>query len=231
MQNIVTVIFNVKSEAYQAFSEIRHRPFGEDYVTAEAALIKREGEAVKVEEAFENIVTAPDHAGMGMATGAILGMLGGPLGVLLGAYTGGMTGAAFDTADTVDSLALLETTAAKLIDGDVAIIALVEEEEPAFDAAFKGFDTRIVRHYAVDVMDEVDRAIDAAAEEDNLARLEERAARKAEVKSYFDEIKQQYEESKAIRDAETAAERKAFNEAVEEAKAAYISETQEVYGE
>ena len=51
------------------------------------------------------------------------------------------------------------------------------------------------------------------------------------MKKQYNEIKQQYEESKAIRDAETAAERKAFNEAVEEAKAAYISESQEAYGE
>ncbi len=266
MQNIVTAIFNVKSEAYQAFSQMRHAPFGQDYVVAEAALIKREGDAIKVEEAFENIATNPDHAGFGMAAGALLGILGGPLGVLLGAYTGGITGAAFDTADTADSLALLETTAAKLIDGDVAIIALVQEEEPAFDAAFKGFDVRIVRHFATDVMDEVDRAIDAAEEKENLDRLEERAKRKAENKKFWDELAEQYEINRREREAERTAEREAyldglaeeanamnkklaeldkaigkrikekeaedeaFDQAMEDAKAAYVSQTKEIYG-
>ena len=266
MENIVTAIFSVESEAYQAFTQIRQKPYGEGYVVAELAQLKREGDAITVVEACDTAAVTSNDTAAGMAVGALAGILGGPLGVLLGAYTGTVAGAAFDAADTVDSMALLEATAAKLMDGDVAIIALVQEEEPAFDAAFKGFDVRIVRHFATDVMDEVDRAIDAAEEKENLDRLEERAKRKAENKKFWDELAEQYEINRREREAERTAEREAyldglaeeanamnkklaeldkaigkrikekeaedeaFDQAMEDAKAAYVSQTKEIYG-
>lgn len=205
MENIVTAIFNVESEAYQAFTQIRQKPYGEGYVVAELAQLKREGDAITVVEACDTAAVTSNDTAAGMAVGALAGILGGPLGVLLGAYTGTVAGAAFDAADTVDSMALLEATAAKLMDGDVAIIALVQEEEPAFDAALEGFDVQIVRHFAIDVMDEVDRALEEAAQDANLAKQEERAARKASVKKYFEELKQQYEDNKAEREAKREA--------------------------
>lgn len=205
MQNVVTAIFNVESEAYQAFAQLRRKPAGENYVAAEFALIKREGDAIKVEDACDAAAITADDTALGMAAGAVAGILGGPLGVLLGAYTGTVAGAAFDAADSVDSMALLEATAAKLMDGDVAIIALVEEEEPAFDAALEGFDVQIVRHFAIDVMNDVDRALEEAAQDANLAKQEERAARKASVKEYFATLKQQYEDNKAKREAKREA--------------------------
>lgn len=205
MQNVVTAIFNVESEAYQVFAQIRRKPFGENYVVAEAAQLKREADGVKVEDAFDAADVTSDDTALGMATGAVAGILAGPLGVLLGAWTGTLTGAAFDAADTIDSMALLEATAAKLLEGDVAIVALVDEEEPAFDAAFEGFDVRIVRHFAIDVMDEVDRALDEAAQDTNLAKQEARAARKAAVKKYFDGLKQKVLDKAAEHEAEREA--------------------------
>ena len=46
MENVVTAIFEVESEAYKAFSELRSAPFGEKYAVAEASLLKREGDAM-----------------------------------------------------------------------------------------------------------------------------------------------------------------------------------------
>ena len=212
MENVVTAIFNVESEAYQAFTELRRKPYGEGYVAAEAAQVKREGDTFKVIDVFDAAAITADDTAAGMVVGSLVGILGGPLGVLLGAYTGTVTGAAFDAADTIDSLSLMEATAAKLYDGDVAIIALVQEDEPAFDAALEGFDAQIIRHFAVDVMDEVDRALEVEAELANLAkqemraerkaeRAEKRAERKASVQDYFSTLKDQYDANKAERAA------------------------------
>ncbi len=41
MENVVTAVFEVESEAYQAFTEIRQNSDGKGYTVAEAALIKR----------------------------------------------------------------------------------------------------------------------------------------------------------------------------------------------
>lgn len=182
MENVVTAIFKVESEAYQAFAQLRKKPFGEGYLVAEAVQLKREGEAINVVEVLDAAGVTSDDTANGMLIGSIAGILAGPLGVLLGAYTGSLTGATLDAFDAIDSISLAEVTAAKLYDGDAAIIALVQEDEPAFDAAFEGLDVTIIRRFAADVMDEVDKATEVEAELANLAHEQLRAERRAELK-------------------------------------------------
>lgn len=92
MENVVTVIFDVESEAYKAFTELRNRPFGTDYAVAEASLLKREGDAITIADAFDAAGVTSDDTATGMIVGSIVGILGGPLGVLLGAGTGALIG-------------------------------------------------------------------------------------------------------------------------------------------
>lgn len=231
MENVVTAIFDVESEAYKAFAEIRQQPFGEGYSVAEASLLKREGDAITVADVFDASGVTSDDTAAGVVIGSLVGILGGPLGVILGASAGALIGSAYDSADAVDSASMLEITAAKLYDGEVAIVALVQEDEPAFDAAFEGYKTTIVRHFAVDVIDEVDRAREATAEFENQLRedlraerktekAEKREARKEKVKARFDSIKEKHAERKETLD-----------EAKDIANAQYVSSTKEIMDE
>ncbi len=230
MENVVTAIFEVESEAYKAFSEIRSMPFGDGYAVAEASLLKREGDAITIVDAFDAAAVTADDTATGMMMGSIVGILGGPLGVILGAGTGALVGSTFDSMDAVDSVSMLEVTAAKLYDGETAIIALVQEDEPAFDAAFAAYETTIIRHFAVDVANEVDLAREATAEFENQLRQQLRAERKAEraekreerkskIKAHFDELKAKRAERKA-----------AFDEGKEIANAQFTSSTKEMLG-
>jgi uncharacterized membrane protein len=209
MQNIVTAIFNVKSEAYQAFSQMRHAPFGQDYVVAEAALIKREGDAITVDDAFDAAGVTSDDTAAGIIVGSIVGVLGGPVGVVLGAGAGALVGDSFDSVDAAGSISMLEVTAAKLYDGEVAIVALVQEDEPAFDAAFADYKATIIRRFAADVAEEVDLAREAADDmerqlrgqlraERKAERAEKREERKAKIAAHFEGIKARFQEGKQI---------------------------------
>lgn len=53
--------------------------------------------------------------------------------MLLGAAAGAVVGGAYDTSDAVDTATTLEVLAGKLFEGEVAVAALVREDEPAFD--------------------------------------------------------------------------------------------------
>ena len=161
---------------------------------AEASLFKREGDAITVVDVLDAAAVTSDDTAAGLVIGSLVGVLDGPLGVLLGASTGGLIGNAFDSADAADSFSMLEVTAAKLYDGEVAIVALVQEDEPAFDAAFSGYETTIVRQFAVDVLDEVDLAREATAEFENQLRQQLRAEKKAQRT-------EKREERKAAREA------------------------------
>lgn len=231
MDNVVTVIFEVESEAYKAFTELRNVPFGEGFIVAEAALVKRTGDLVAIADSFDATAVTSDDTAAGMIVGSLVGILGGPLGILLGASIGGLAGSAVDAADAVDSVSMLEATALKLYDNEAAIIALVQEDEPAFDAAFKGYDVTIVRHFAADVYDEVERAREVEAElvnqareqlraENKAARQAKREDRKAKINARFDKAKQKH-----------AARKEALNDAVDTANAQYVSSTKEMLGE
>lgn len=230
MENIVTVIFEVESEAYKAFSELRSVPFGENYAVAEASLLKREGDAIIVADAFDAAGVTADDTATGLIVGSLVGILGGPLGVLLGAGAGALIGNTYDAVDAIDSASLLEVTASKLYDGEVAIVALVQEQEPAFDAAFSAYETTIVRHFAVDVMEEVDLARDAAADFENQLRQQLRAERKAERAEKLDERKAKVQSRFAELKAKRAERKAAFEESKDIANAQFASSTKEMLG-
>lgn len=238
MDNVVTAVFNVESEAYKAFAELRNLPFGEGFVVAEAALVKREGDAITIAEAFDATGVTRDDTATGMIVGSVVGILGGPLGVLFGAGIGALAGNVLDSDDAADSASMLEATALKLYDNESAIIALVQEEEPAFDAAFEGYDVTIIRHFAADVFDEVERARELEVELANVAKQQLRAEKKAERKDKREqrklEISARFDAAKAKhaeRKAERQAKKEKLDEATDIANAQFASTTKEMLGQ
>ena len=179
MDNVVVSIFAVESEAFQAFTELRQMPLGEGYTVIEAGLLKSE-DGIATMEDFFGARAADAGETKGIVIGALVGILGGPIGVLLGATYGGLVGTTVDTAATTDSLTAIEVIASKLCDGEVAIVALVQEEEPAFDAAFAKYQTINIRYDVADIADEVDRMYDLQADIANQVVQELKADRKAE---------------------------------------------------
>ena len=189
MENVVATIFDVESEGYQALSELRQAPAGTDYFVAEAALIKMENSTVKVLDSFDTGAFTANDTAKGIIIGSLVGIIGGPLGVMLGASTGALAGFAVDSGDVADSASMIEVIAKKLYKNEVAIVALVQEEEPAFDAAFEKFATTIIRFDAVTVIEEVDEAREVEAELECQALEKMRAERKAEADARRDERK------------------------------------------
>ena len=190
MENIVAAIFKVESEAYQALTEIKQASYTEGYAVAEAALVKVENGQVTMLDGLDNTgASSGQSTAEGMLLGSLIGILGGPVGVLLGAGYGALAGSMVDTADVLDSASLLEMMSGKLYEGEVAIVALVQEEEPAFDAPFEKFDTTIVRYDAAAVMNEVDRAVELEADLEHQAVAQMRAEKKAERKERYEDKK------------------------------------------
>ena len=187
MENVVASIFAVESEAFQALSELRQAPSGTDYFVAEAALVKVEDGAMKLLDGFDTGAFTSNDTAKGIVIGSLVGIIGGPLGVLLGASTGALAGSTIDAGDMLDSASMIEVIAKKLYEGEVAIVALVQEEEPAFDAAFEKFETTTIRFDAVTVVEEVDRAREVEDEIARQAAEKLRAERKAEADARRDE--------------------------------------------
>lgn len=177
--NVVIAVFEVESEAYQAFNQIKQNNEGKDYVVGEASLIKNNTNTVDLIDAF-GIAPADSDTSAGIVIGSLVGLLGGPIGVILGASAGALFGNISDGDRAIDTASAITVLADKIYEGETAIVALVREEEPAFDVAFNGFKTIIARYDAADVADDVKRLQDLSAELSNRVMEEVKADREAE---------------------------------------------------
>lgn len=110
-------------------------------------------------------------------------MLGGPIGILLMGSYGALAGSMLDTGDAIDSMSVIEKVAEKLQEGEVALIALVDEiNEAEIDDKLAQYKVIIARFDAVVIAEEVEEAREAEKEMERLARKELRAAKKEEKK-------------------------------------------------
>ena len=185
--NVVVSIFEVESEAFQAFTELKSKYVGTGYTAAEAALIRNKEGRIDMIDGFTMGPVAGDDTAMGIMIGSLVGILGGPIGVILGAGIGGLAGSASDTDRAVDTVNAVAVVADKLFEGETAIVALVQEEEPAFDVVFSGYKATIIRYDAADI----------AADVEELRKLEEQVS--AEV---ADQMKADRKADRAERKAE-----------------------------
>ncbi len=189
-QNIVVGLFEVESEAFQALTEFKQNPGTENSYLTAAALVKKQNGTLYTMDSFDTGTHTTDDMAVGGLVGALVGVLGGPIGVLLGGSYGMLVGSVKDADDTLYGVSLLEQTALKMKDGEVAVIGLAfEEDEEVLDQRLGRFKTTIVRFDAATVAAEVEEAQQLADEMARQARKELRDEKKAVRKEKREEKK------------------------------------------
>ncbi|MGM9944175.1 MAG: DUF1269 domain-containing protein [Lysinibacillus sp.] len=203
-ENVLIIYFNIESEGYQAFAEMRQDTFseGKSFLIEQASLFKRENGAIIAKDLFNNEKGMSEDVVIGTIVGSFLGVLGGPLGVLLGMGVGAAIGSLPSLHDTEEHAGLLQSVTSRLQDNDIAIIAVVQEENEAqLDDYFAKFDTTIVRYDANVIEEEIEYAEELQKElayqahiqmrkersEDRKRKVEEK---RAEIKARFEALKE-----------------------------------------
>ncbi|WP_423216107.1 DUF1269 domain-containing protein [Streptococcus equinus] len=159
MADVLTVVFNVESEAYQAFSELK--AFKQDQKTqiAQIALVKNENGKITIKDSIDFDDSSHEYATIGGIVGGLIGILSGPIGVIIGYGIGSLAGAASGSMNDASDDSLIEEVTTKLLDGDVAVVALVhEEDESVLNHVFAPYKTKIMRWDAVALAREVELA-------------------------------------------------------------------------
>ena len=203
MENVAVVVFNVESEGYQAFTELQQASIANDYTVYQFALVKREGDRIVPCNMGDSGANTADDTMAGLLIGSIVGILGGPLGVLLGGTWGAAIGSTMDLSDAANDESMLEVVAEKIYDNDIALIALVQEEDTAaFDALFEKFDCVIARYDAADIAVQVEEAREAEKALRHQAKAALKAQKKADRKERREEhraaIKASFDKKKAV---------------------------------
>ena len=159
-ENIITELFERESEGFQAITELRQRPAIDNNVVFQAVLVKRDENGIIVLDRYDSGLITSSNTAIGGLIGGFLGILGGPIGVLLMGSCGALVGSAADTGNMIGGEVMIETVAAKLMDGEAALIILAaEEDEAVLDTVLGKFDGEIVRFDAASVAEEVDEAV------------------------------------------------------------------------
>ena len=188
MQNIIAAVFENESEGFQAMTQLRQNPFTKQAAISQMALIKSKDNALEVLDRFDSGVDTADDMLIGGLVGSLVGILGGPIGVLLMGSYGLLAGTLFDMDDAINDEAMVETVADKLVDGEVALIALVDEDDEAYlDEQLGKFKTEIMRFDAATVAQEVDEAVKMEKEMARQARADLRRSKKEEFKQGVEE--------------------------------------------
>ena len=206
MQNVVAVIFRNESEGFQAITELRNEPVTEKYAILQAALIKRQGGELTLCDSFDSRIQSGEKALVGGMMGTLLGVLGGPIGVILMGSYGALAGSMAGKADAAEGAAMLELVAGKLLDGELAMVALVDEaQEVDLDEKLVKFnDIEIARFDAAVVAAELEEAEKMQLEMLRQTRMQLRKvaleehrqkveAKRAELDDDFATFKQQFQ--------------------------------------
>lgn len=190
MENIVVSIFRVESEAFQAFSELKQFGQTENTKLAQVAIVKNEDGIIKVKDSFDLMNSFGSDYFEGGLIGSLIGILGGPLGVLFGFAVGGTIGSSIGLDKELANSALITTVSESLTNGEVAIIALVQEnDESVLNAIFDKYQTTIARWDIETVSAEVESALQIQQDLAHQAKARLIADRKEARHEKFDKLK------------------------------------------
>ena len=190
MENIVVSIFRVESEAFQAFSELKQFGQTENTKLAQVSIVKAEDGIIKVKDSFDLMNSLGSDYFEGGLIGSLIGILGGPLGVLFGFVAGGTIGASISLDKELAKSALITTVSEKLTNGEVAIIALVQEnDESVLNAIFEKYQVDIARWDVATVAAEIESALKIQIDLEHQAKARLIADKKEARREKFDKLK------------------------------------------
>ena len=189
-ENVLIVYFKTESEAFQAFTEICQNAFSreKDILIEQASLIKRENGNIIGKDHFTNEQKKSEGAVIGSIIGSFIGLLGGPIGVLLGLGVGASIGTLPSIDEEEENAGILHSVTSRLQDNDVAIVAVIQEEdETKLDEYFSKFETMIVRYDAHVIEEEIEYAEELQEELAYQARIQMKHERSEERKHRVEE--------------------------------------------
>jgi uncharacterized membrane protein len=185
--NVVVVRFSEASKAYQALSVLKECDAEGRIGLESAAIVERTAEGeLRIPEDTDNVGLVGTASGS--LIGMLIGVLGGPVGVLIGWGAGALMGGAFDLDRAATSDEALGVLGRAIPPGSTAVMASVAEPAvEVIDGEMEKLGGEVTRRSAVEVMDELEAAEDAAAAASREARRTVRQKRKAEAKASVDE--------------------------------------------
>ena len=195
MTNLIVLSFPDEAKAIQASHKLVELESFGDISVFEKVIIKKgaDGEYTSLQsESSDGLRLAS-----GMALGTLIGAIGGPIGMAIGMLTGTAVGAVVETDYADFSEDFMNKVSNRLKPGDVAILAEISEDSPAFvDGVVTPLGGNIFRSNVDDVYENYE---DEQIKEFDREIAEDRKQLKAAMKEDKESIKKRIEQLKEKR--------------------------------
>ena len=129
-RRVIIMHFEVESQAYQGFSEIK-RLYAEKQIKGEQMAvvthIDHGNHQFKIEDFID--FTGNNNTSKDSLIGMLIGILGGPLGILLGWFAGSLYGASKDAKEIKGAQTVFEHVTQRIGSGETGLILIAEEDD------------------------------------------------------------------------------------------------------
>jgi len=199
MDKMMVVVFNSEKDAYEGARAIKELHAEGDLVLYAMAVIAKDANGkVAMKESFDEW---PVGTALGLATGALIGLLGGPVGVAVGAAAGTLGGSLIDLAEIGVGADFLGEVSQALRPGKTAVVAEVEEQWVIpVETRMEDLGGTVFRRSRSDVVDaQIERNVAALNAEAELLQAEAKDATgkaKAKLQAKVDDAKQRLESAR-----------------------------------
>ena len=129
-KRVIIMNFDVESQAYQAFSELKRLHTERQIKGEQMAVVTHTNDGAhqfKINDFLD--FTGNDHTSKSSFIGMMIGILGGPLGILLGWFAGSMIGATQDAKEIRNAQSVFEYMTNKIADGQTGLVLIADEED------------------------------------------------------------------------------------------------------
>ncbi|MBQ2679677.1 MAG: hypothetical protein IJF98_05740 [Firmicutes bacterium] len=201
-ESIIVANFEVESEAYQAFSDLKRTCVNSQYIISQMCVLKNEGGKIIDKDYFDSGAETANDTRKGTLVGALIGVLGGPIGVILCGSMGYLIGKTKDIVDIEKNASLIERVCELIPEGTTSVVALAwEDGENAINGKLNNFSVKSARFDAAEVAEEVEQAVELQKKMEKEARKKLREEKKEAAKQKIEErrakIKEDFEKRKA----------------------------------
>lgn len=192
-ENMLMVTFNNLEDAKKVYEKFKkaNNDSNCNYQVLQTVLVKNEDDNIKVLDQHTEVFNELGKTMIGGITGVVLGVLIGPFAGFVLAGVGAMIGSGFDITEQSESESMLYQMYSRIYEGDIAILAIVQEEnELEINSSIGHLAKNIYRWDAAEIREEAEYAAEVKENLIKEAREQMKKKKSEKRKEKIDEYKE-----------------------------------------
>lgn len=198
-ENMLMLTFGNLEDANKVYKKLKkaNNDIDVNYRVLQNVLLKNDGGVITVLDQHAGVFNELGKTMIGGVVGVVLGVMIGPLAGFVLAGVGAMIGSGFDISEQSESESMLYEMYSRIHDGDIAILAIVQEQdEIELNSTVGHYANEIYRWDAAEIREEAEYANDVQESllKEAKAKFKKKKSelRKSRIEEYKESIKKEF---------------------------------------